>query len=77
MSLSRTSTSLTNSLSDKCLLILERNKYWKMGQSISNCKKTKTNITNNNEIFIKRVSLSAHICDDLCEVLLSYLSLED
>jgi hypothetical protein len=51
-----------------------------MGQSISNWKKTKINITNNNtinEIFIKRVSFSPRICDDLCEVLLSYLSFED
>ncbi len=32
---------------------------------------------NNNENSLKRDSFSARICDDLCEVLLSYLSIED
>jgi hypothetical protein len=35
------------------------------------------NNNNNNEISLKRDSFSDRICDDLCEVLLSYLSFKD
>jgi hypothetical protein len=44
-----------------------------------NNKKFKSinNNNNNNEIDLKRDSFSDRFCDDLCEVLLSYLSLED
>jgi hypothetical protein len=38
---------------------------------------TKLINNNNNKIDLKRDSFSGRICDDLCEVLLSYLSFED
>ncbi len=34
-------------------------------------------INNNNKIDLRRDSMSDRICDDLCELLLSYLSFED
>ena len=37
----------------------------------------RNNNNNNNENLLKRDSFSGRICDDLCEVLLSYLSFED
>jgi hypothetical protein len=42
-----------------------------------NNKKFESNNNNNNESSLKRDSFSGRICDDLCEVLLSYLSFED
>jgi hypothetical protein len=42
-----------------------------------NNKKFKSINNNNNKIDLKRDSFSGRICDDLCEVLLSYLSFED
>jgi hypothetical protein len=42
-----------------------------------NNKKLKSINNNNNESSLKRDSFSDRICDDLCEVLLSYLSFED
>jgi hypothetical protein len=34
-------------------------------------------VINNNKIDLRRDSMSHRICDDLCEILLSYLSFED
>jgi hypothetical protein len=42
-----------------------------------NNKKLKSINNKNNEISLKRDSFSDRVCDDLCEVLLSYLSFED
>jgi hypothetical protein len=41
------------------------------------CQLNEENNNNNNEKSLKRDSFSGRICDDLCEVLLSYLSFED
>jgi hypothetical protein len=41
-----------------------------------NCESINNN-NNNNENELKRDSFSARICDDLCRLLLSYLSFED